>query len=173
MKKEFTVLLNSNKAVLWGIVGFIIGWCIIIPIVFLYKSGTPQAFAVGFYVSLLFLLMIIFVYAFVHHTKFTLTDDCVLIERKCNKQQIYYNDIDNFNLLMGYILRINIFGKKHFYYFTTMTDRKVEQKKCIREIVDILQQKSLKKTLLVDRFIYVFCCSIFPIVLCVIVSFFD
>lgn len=173
MKKEFDVILNNNKAILWGIAGFVIGWCIIIPIIFLYKSGTPQALAVGFYVSLLFLLVMIFVYAFANNAKFTLTDNSIIIEKKHDKQQIYYSDIDNFNLLMGYVLRINILGKNYFYYFTTMTKGKAEQKKHIQEIVDILLQKSSKKTIFVDKFIYIFCCSIFPIILCLIASFFD
>lgn len=171
MKKEFTTILNNNKAIICGVIGFIIGWCIIIPIIFMHKSGTPQAFAVGFYISLLFLFVIIFVYAFANQTKFILKDDCVIIINKYEKKQIYYNDIDNFNLLMGYVLRVKVLEKNYFFYFATLIEGKAEQKKYIQEITDILLQNSLKKSLFIDKIIYIFCCAIFPIILCSIAFF--
>lgn len=158
MNKEFTTVLESNKALLFGLLGFSICLWIVIPIIapLLFKRATSISMGTASLFILLFYVVIRYIYSKQRRVHFTISDNSLTIREAHGEQTIYFSQISSYNLLMGLLLRLNISGKNHYYCFSqflTSKQRKVkeaEQKQYIKMITSGLS----KKTEIVDVLFY-------------------
>lgn len=158
MNKEFTTKLESNKAILQGVLGLSIGLFIIIPMISSLISQRGMVLAAIVLFILFVCITSIYISSKQREVHFVIFDNGFKMRDTYGEKTIYFSQICNYNILLfGTVFRLNITGKNYYYCFSQLfsekqiKDEKVRQKQNFKLITEHLN----KKTEIIDRLLYV------------------